>query len=138
MARVDALPDAEALVSYELRTQLSARVYSSLPSSPVYPLITIKRIGGIPTDRVRLDRANIQVEVWGSPGQTTKSTIRDLADSVRVKLHAMEGKVMTTAAGYPVNGTCTGVTDTLGLAWLPDPVSAADRYIFGVSAFLHA
>ena len=59
MARVDALPDAEALVSYELRTQLSARVYSSLPSSPVYPLITIKRIGGIPTDRVRLDRANI-------------------------------------------------------------------------------
>jgi hypothetical protein len=137
MAKVDALPDAEALVSYELRTQLSARVYSSIPRTPVFPFILVKRIGGIPTVRERLDRANIQLEVWGTSG-TSKSTIRDLADSARVKLHAMEGKVMTTGAGYPVNGTCTGVTDTLGLAWLPDPVTDADRYIFAVYVYLHA
>src|SRR5262245_13011214 len=105
MTIVQAFPDVEALVAYELRTQLPANVYSSIPRNPTYPLITIKRIGGIPTDRIRLDSVSLQLDVWGN----SKSEARDLADSARVKLHAMEGKVMTTAAGYPVNGTITGV-----------------------------
>ncbi len=132
--KVDALPDVEALVAYELRTTLSARVYSSIPTNPVWPLITVKRIGGTPADRVRLDRANIQIDVWGN----NKSEARDLADSARVKLHAMEPKVCTTGAGYPVNGIITGIADTFGLTWLPDPLTDRDRYIFAVYVYAHA
>lgn len=136
MAKVDAFPDAEALVSYELRTQIPANVYSSLPRTTTLPLplLIIKRIGGTPPVRERLDRASIQVDSWG----TTKSEARDLADAARVKLHAMEGKVMTTGAGYPVNGVITGVTDVLGLVWVPDPPTDHDRYIFSVNVYLHA
>lgn len=132
--KVDALPDVEAIVAYELRTTLSARVYSSIPRDPVWPLITVKRIGGLPRDRARLDGPSLQIEVWGN----SKAEARDLADAARVKLHAMEPKVCTTGAGYPVNATITGVADTLGLTWLPDPVTNRDRYLFGVTVFAHA
>jgi hypothetical protein len=30
------------------------------------------------------------------------------------------------------------VDDTLGLTWLPDPPTARDHYVFGVSVTLHA
>ena len=132
--KVDAFPDTEAIVSYWLRTSLSARVYSSIPRDPVWPLITVKRIGGIPTVRQRLDRVNIQLEVWGN----SKSEARDLADAARVAIYLLEPKVCTTGAGFPVNATITGVEETLGLAWLPDPVTDRDRYITSFYIYAHA
>ena len=126
-------PDVEALCSEWLREQLSARVYSTIPSNPVYPLMTVKRIGGLPADRARLDRANLQIDVWGN----NKSEARDLADSARRQLHRMEGRIFSTGAGDVVNAVVTGVRDNLGMTWLPDPSSDRDRYIFGVSVYAH-
>lgn len=130
---VDALPDSEALASSVLRTQLSARVYSSIPSNPTFPLMTVKRIGGIPADRVRLDRARLQIDVWGN----SKSEARDLADAARVVLHAMENKTYRVSAGAVVDAVVTGVEDELGLSWQPDPVTDKDRYILGVALYVH-
>ena len=134
MTRVDTFPDIEAIVAYELRTQLSARVYSSIPENPTFPLIIVKRIGGIPSDRIRLDSASLQIEIWGN----SKSEAFDLAASARKTVFGLEPKVCTTGAGYPVNAIVTGVSDSLGLTWLPDPVTDKDRYIFGLLVFAHA
>jgi len=126
-------PDLEALCSQVLRNELSARVYSSIPSNPTYPLITIKRIGGIPAVIQRLDAAALQVEVWGN----SKSEARDLADSARVELHEMEGKIYSTGSGYVADAVVTAVRDNLGLTWLPDDLTDRDRYLFGVRVYAH-
>lgn len=131
MTTVDAFPDAEALASHAIRSTVTgSRVYSSLPKNPTYPLVTVHRIGGVPAERHRLDAARIQVDVWGN----SKSEAFDLAQQARVALHAMEATTYTT----PVAGYVTGVADDLGLIWLPDPVTARDRYVFGVVIYLHA
>jgi hypothetical protein len=131
-----ALPDAEAVVSWWLRNAgiASGRVYSSMPSVPVFPLIVVERIGGRPAVRERLDRARIQLAVWGN----SKSEARDLADAARLKLLDLEGQSVTTGGGAPVDAFVTAVEDDLALFWSPDPVSDRDRYIFGVMIFDHA
>jgi hypothetical protein len=131
---VQAFPDIEALCAEQVRETLSARVYSSIPRDPVYPLITVKRIGGVPAVRERLDSARLQLDVWG----TSKSEARDLADQARVVLHGMESKVYSVTGGDAVNAVVTGVVDNLGLTWLPDPVTDRDRYIFGVVIYAHS
>jgi hypothetical protein len=134
MATFDTFPDAEALASKVLRdasiTGLSTRVYSSIPNDPTWPLVTVKRIGGVPVERHRLDHPRIQIDVWG----TSKSEALDIAQAARAALHAMEGQSYSS----PVTGTVTAVRDDLGLTWSPDPVTNRDRYIFGVSLTTHA
>lgn len=137
MPAVDTFPDAEALIGIILRaasiTGLSSRVYSSIPKAPTYPLITIKRIGGIPAERHRLDRARIQIDVWGN----TKSEARDIADAARVAIFAAEGQTYDET-GTEMDGFITCVEDDLGLAFIPDPATARDRYVFGLAIYLHS
>lgn len=137
MARYRVFPDAEAVVSIALRTAplisgLDSRVYSSVPKDPTYPLCTVKRIGGIPRERHALDRAEIQVDVWGNG----KGGAADVAALARVKIHELEGTTLTHA-DLPNPVFITAVQDTLGLMWLPDVETARDRYIFGVTLYLH-
>jgi hypothetical protein len=130
----EAFPDIEALVGYWLRTQIGgSRVYSSIPNNPTWPLVTVKRIGGIPRIETMLDSAHIQLDVWGN----NKSEARDLADNMRRTLHAMQGQKFATASGAPDNGYVTAVTDSLGLTFLPDPTTGRDRYIVGVYVYAH-
>ncbi len=133
MSEYDEFPDVEALAGAVVRTVVTAisnRCYSSLPKTPTYPLVLVKRIGGVPKERHRLDRPRLQIEAWG----TTKSEAYDIAQAARVALHGMEGQTYTT----PVNGFIASVRDDLGLTWSPDPVTNKDRYIFGVSLTSHA
>lgn len=133
MIDFQAFPDLEALVSEVLREELPSRVYSSIPADPVYPLMTVKRIGGLPAVAPRLDRSRLQIDVWGN----NKSEARDLADSARVKVHQMEGQTYRVADGDVVDAVVTAVEDILGLTWLPDEATARDRYIFGVDVYAH-
>lgn len=127
---LDVFPDAEAIVRTGLADALACGVYSSVPKSPSYPLVTVQRVGGLPAERHRLDSARIQIDVWG----TSKSEAQDIAQQARTAVHQMEGSGFTD----PVTGFITGVEDSLGLAFLPDPETARDRYTFGLTVHLHA
>lgn len=118
-------PDIEAICGVALRAA-GFRAYSSIPDNPQYPLITIKRIGGAPVDKRVLDRANIQIDVWGDG----KSQCRDLARDSRLVLLSLEG---STSSDF--NGVVTAVNDSLGLTWLPDDLTKRDRYIFSLMVY---
>ena len=136
MANFVALPDLEAVASVALRTAAIsglAGVHSSIPAkNPIYPLIVVQRVGGTPAVRQYLDRARIQVDVWGGirkdGSAVTKSDILDIAQEARVVLLDMEGQ----SIHEPVDVFVTAVEDALGLSWSPDPTSGRDRYVFAM------
>jgi len=128
-------PDWEALSSQEIRAAVSpVGVYSSIPGTPTFPLITVKRQGGNPPEKHHLDGARMYIEVWGG----TKSEARDLADTARIALMEMEGQTYTVGDGDVVDAFVTEVDDAVGLQWLPDPKTGRDRYFFMVMIFGHA
>lgn len=139
---VDALilPDVEAISSFAIRIASIPGligVYSSIPAkNPRYPLATVKRLGGAPANKHRLDMARIQVDVWGGapkdgPGAPSKSDIQDIAQLARVELLMMEGKEFTV----PVRAFVTAVRDSMGITWSPDPTTGRDRYIFAMNVY---
>jgi hypothetical protein len=133
MTAYDVFPDAEAAARAMIRATLTtARVYSSIPKNPEYPLVVLQRTGGTPVTRQRLDAADIQVDVWGK----SKSEARLLAAQVRQALHAGANVTYDIPSG---DAFVTGVEDILGLQWLPDATNTQkDRYVFAVRVFLHA
>lgn len=135
MTAYEVFPDIEAIVGYVIRSAdidgLDARVYSSIPREPTYPLAIVKRIGGTPAERHHLDAGRIQVEVWGG----SKSEIHDITQLARVAIHEAEGTTFAVDGGAPVDAVVTGVEDDLGLQWIPDPTTGRDRYIFGVIVY---
>ena len=133
MTTVDVFPDAEAVVGSILRSGLTgSRVYSSIPKRPTYPLILARRYGGTPVTRMRLDAADVQIDVWAE----SKSAARLLAAQARQALYAAEGSTVTVSSG---NAWVSGVTDVAGLMYLPDPSNPPlDRYTFTMRVFLHA
>ncbi len=128
MARFNTFPDFEAIIAATLRaasiTDLGVRVYSSIPTNPTFPLVTVKRIGGSPRVRQYLDGANLQIDVWGG----TKAQARDIAAACRTTIFLLEG----TQVSSPVSAWISGVDDSLGLTWLPDQETGRDRYLFSV------
>lgn len=138
MPTFDTFPDAEAVASGRLRDEdipnLLKRVYSSVPKKdPTYPLAVVQRLGGVPAERHRLDAARIQVDVWGAL-DTQKSTIRAVAEAARRALHELEGGTVNE----PVDAFVSGVADSTGLTWLPDPLTDRPRYTFSVVLYLHS
>ena len=125
------MPDIEAVALKKLNDAgvCSGRCYPSIPASPTYPLAVVERIGGIPPVRQRLDNGNVQVRVYGN----SKAEARDAAELARRKLMDLENTTDATNAAW-----VSGVADTLGLSWQPDPVSKRDCYVFGVAIFAHA
>lgn len=125
-------PDIEAIVNYALR-QKGWRAYSSIPTTPEYPLMVVTRVGGGPVDARYMDAARIQIDVWGGAPDdpapiVTKSAIQDLAQEARVAVHELEGTMHYT----PVDAWISGVDDAQGMMWLPDPDTGRDRYVFGL------
>lgn len=136
MTSFNTLPDLEAVASVALRTGSIgglAGVHSSIPAkSPVYPLITVQRLGGTPAVRRYLDRARIQVDVWGGNRKDgspiSKSDILDISQAARVVLLEMEGE----SIHEPVDVFVSAVEDAMGLTWAPDPTTGRDRYTFSM------
>lgn len=132
-------PDSEALVATWLRQAggvIPARVYSSIPNTPTWPLLRVQRIGGLPKDRRWVDYPSLQVEVYGD---TLKSQAHDIAAAARARCMAMQGLIFTTEGGDGADAEVKAVEDTLGLTWLPDPsyTPARPRYLFGIAVTLH-
>lgn len=144
---VEVFPDAEALVGSILRTAniegVGARVYSSIPKSPTYPLILVKRIGGIPAELHRLDRARVQIEVWGAP-PGGKGEAFEIAAEARAVLFGAEGQTYLTGeattsdvptlletvdplrSAFQLQDSLTHSMDTLKV--VPDP-TVSGRYL---------
>ena len=118
-------PDTEAIATTALRAA-GYRAASSIPANPTYPLVVVRRLGGTPAEKRVLDRATLQVDVWGN----NKSEARDLGDAARRVLMNLEG---TSSVDF--NGYITCVEDVLGLFWLPDQETKRDRYIFSVALY---
>ena len=126
-------PDAEALVLYHIRTSstiVGDRAYSEIPKSPTYPLVVVRRIGGIPTIRQALDNASLQIDVWAA----TKAEAQEVAQEMRVTIHEAEGTTINTGT---ISGFVSAVDDSLGLTWSVDEDTQHPRYTFGVSVSLH-
>lgn len=138
--RYETFPDAEAVVSWVLREAdiegLGDRVYSSIPNTPTYPLIVVRRIGGVPAEIHHLDRARIQIDVWGEPATGGKGQAHDIAADARVAVLEAEGQRIASPPA-PIGAFVTSVEDDLGLMFQPDPNTGRDRYLFGVSVYLH-
>jgi hypothetical protein len=128
------LPDAEKVIRdyllsvAQVTALIGQRVYTVSQSGPQYPYVTIQRFGGIPTSRLRIDSASIQVDCWGN-NQAEASLV---ARTVRAALHAAKSYVHQA-------GVITGVDDELGLSWQPDTTYATPkaRFVFGVAVHLH-
>lgn len=131
MPDFDLFPDIEAIISSVVRDAVDAGVYSSIPRKPEYPLVLVKRLGGSPVRRQRLDMAEMQFDVYGN----TKSEAFHLAQLVRQSILRAEGTTNTHRAEAAF---VTAVQDSLGLTWLPDPSNPPkDRYTFGMRIFFH-
>lgn len=138
MTAFDTFPDAEAVTATLIRTNLSGtRVYSQIPKRPMYPLVQVRRYGGVPVTRMRLDAADIQIDVYGN----TQKEAQHLAQQVRATLLAAgETGASVTVTGADVSSAyVTGITQIQGVSWLPDPSNVPiHRYVFTVRVFLHA
>ena len=106
----------------------AARVYSSIPAKPSYPLVTVSRTGGTPAVKQYLDAPRIDINVWGN----SKSEAYDLAAACRKALMDLEGQRVTD----PVSAFVAGVDDVIGVTFLPDETTARDRYVFSVTVYL--
>jgi len=124
--------DAEAFVSAWLRDQpeveavLGDRLYTVLPSTKVWPLGRLTRVGGPPAQvddgGVRADTPALQVEGWGS----TKTSASLVVRTLHATLQGIVGRHPTA----DVSGLDFG-----GLRYLPDPTfsPAQPRFLFSVS-----
>lgn len=119
-------PDAEAVVVNILKAA-SYPVASAIPAHPTYPLVIVKRVGGLPVEKHHADNPNIQIEVWG----TDKAEAHDLAQATRATIHDAEGTLVSELSAY-----IAGVEDTLGMSWSPDPVSQRARFVYAVGLYL--
>lgn len=128
------LADAEAVAAVAIRNAaisgLDDRVYSSIPATPTYPLVVVRRIGGLPVVRQVLDGAIIEVAVWGQ----SKSQAHDIAQLARIELLELEGQQITS----PVDAFVTAVDDAQGMTWDPDRSTGKDRYTFAVRLFMRS
>lgn len=124
----DLFPDLKAAAIKTLITAgiAGGRTYSTLPTSPTYPLILVKRIGGIPAHQRVLDTASLQIEAWGD---SQKATF-DVANAARTALLSMTSSTVTWTGGA---AWITEVRQNLGYQDLSDPVTGKDRTVFGMS-----
>lgn len=128
-------PDVEALTCTYLRGRpdiaalVDDRVYTAIPASPEWPLVSLFRIGGGPDEwPYRLDQARLQIDCWAD----TKAAAHDLARAAQTALWAMPDVPHAT-------GTVTHVAPDGPFLWLPDDTypTPKPRYLFGVTVTVH-
>ena len=134
MIDVAPLPDAVLVAVRALRADpsvdaiVAGRVYSRrLPEGAERPALVVTRIGGVPAHELRVDRARLQVDAWG----TSEKQAHDLAQIARAALIGMRNRSGDGAVVHRVD-------TELGLTWNPDPTEDAPRYLFGVGVQLRA
>lgn len=129
------LPDAEALVvNYllsvsEVEAVVDDRIGTELPDEVFYPYLVVSRVPSLQAVRRHLDAAEIQVDAWAE----TKAEANDLARTAHAALLDMSGTLDDGLGG----GVVTGVDETVGIGWLPDPSTDRPRYLFQMTVYMH-
>lgn len=136
MARpVTVLPDSElALIQYlrsrsEITTLVPGdRITTSLSPSPTYPVVLVKRIGGLATAWQQIDGPAFQVEAVGG----TRYQCQEIARTVRACILAIYNDVVDEAV-------LVSASEEVGIQWIPDTVVVPPlpRYVARYQVLLH-
>lgn len=127
-------PDTEELVLRFLLNHSAVadvvgdRIYTNgLPPHPFWPVVVIHRLGGATRFPSWLDYPRLQFDAWAND----QGTARQVARVVRAALQELPGTHDL--------GVVTGVDETGGLQWLPDPNDKPPRprYLFSVVVTVH-
>ena len=132
---ISVLPDAELAILQYLRAQSvvtdlvpAERITTALPKQPVYPHVTVKRIGGTAVAWQRVDSAALQVDVWGGSRYECQQIIR----TVRAALLAIYGDKVDEA-------NLVSASEEVGPQWIPDTVMVPPlpRFVARFQVLLH-
>lgn len=109
---------------------LTPHIGTKIPSSPDWSngVVTVGRVGGVPTERHWLDHPNVQFDVWADE----KADAHDIAQRVRVSLLRAEGTKYTNPVCF-----VTGTEDGIGISWAFDTFNLKPRYTGSVYLTLH-
>lgn len=124
------MPDAEFVVTTWLRNHpdvaaTGARV--DIRYGGITPAVVVERIGGTADYPGVVDHPRLDIGIWAK----TKVAALDLGAVVRQAIHAMSGEVVGDAA-------VGGVSETLGLRYLPDEATETARYLLSVEITMRA
>lgn len=134
---IDQFPDVEGALVTWLKTQTTLttalggqRIFFGVPkgaTEATFPLVTVQLVGTVPDPSdAPIDRALIQLDVWGSIGASgngKKAEATALVNTVRALLHSIH---QPTPMGTSVTVFGCNVES---VAWLPDPPSDRPRYV---------
>lgn len=130
------LPDVEALTVAYLKAHTAltaalagAQVATDVPNNVgTAGALTVNRIGGTPRASNWLDRADIDINAWGTSRAHASLLIRTaVAALLDMRQHVS------------VRGVVTGVDVLLGPSWLPDDsrTPAIPRYLASCAVYAH-
>lgn len=132
---ITVLPDAELAVIQYLRSRTevtslvpAARITTTLPTEPTYPVILVKRIGGLAKAWQQIDEPALQVEVVGG----SRYQCQQIARTVRACLLAIFNDTVTEAV-------LASASEEVGIQWIPDTVVVPPlpRYVARYQVLLH-
>lgn len=132
---ISVLPDGELAVIQYLRSRSEVttlvpadRITTALPPNPVYPVVLVKRIGGIANAWQRIDEPALQVEVVGG----SRYQCQALARTVRACILAIYNDTVSEAV-------LVSASEEVGIQWMPDEVVVPPlpRYVARYQVLLH-
>jgi hypothetical protein len=131
---ITVLPDGELAVIQYLRSRTEVttlvpadRITTALAAQPTYPVILVRRIGGL-VKSWHIDEPAFQVEVVGG----TRYQCQQIARTVRACILAIRNDTVTEA-------TLTSGFEEVGIQWIPDNVVVPPlpRYVARYQVLLH-
>ena len=128
---VETMPDVEGGVRAFLRADpdvaalVGNRVFFGVPTSTVFPLVTVSRVGGgDDPSEAAVDLAVLTVQCWGE--MRDKAGAYLLANTVRSALRNVRGRTQ-----FADDCWCHGATVD-GLFYSPDPTQDRPRYVLTI------
>lgn len=101
----------------------TGRVFFATPKDPIFPLVTLRQVGGSPVKDLPINRPQISFTVWAKAGG--KVTARVVADALVDAINALP-------CGRPMGDNATvayGAEVVLGPVWHPDPEAHLAGYV---------
>lgn len=130
MADVVVIPDSEAIVidyfnaNADVVDVLEGGAHGNIPHNAVYPFAVVRRYGGFSPRPGWLDRARIQIDVWG----TDRASTERAAATCKAALEAMP---------QAQAGVVTAVEEIVGLQRLDDLATNHSRYFWAAGLVFH-
>lgn len=132
---INVLPDAELALIQFLRSRSevtalvpSARITTTTPPEPTYPIVRVMRIGGTSTSWGAIDEPAFQVDVVGG----SRYLCQQIARTVRACILAIANDTVS-------EGTLASASEEVGIQWIPDSVVVPPlpRFVARYRVFIH-